>query len=247
MDELKKYLQNNRGQIDTDLPDENLWKDVKDKLHPAARIPAFVKWMAAACLLAAIGIGIYFLTPDGKTKNMAMRLSKDTIHSLPVKPLTPAEIIATGKENTKRIFTEKKDSGKQLIPVTVVGYVKKKSKPAEKRPPVMYGFEEIEASYATMLDIQLERLRTLPIYAEGPEYFDLFKKRFADLAKEEEKLKRKFRQGGYHDELIDELITIYQQKITVLKQLQFEINRMNSKVRQTDAGIHLQKPSYINL
>ncbi len=244
MDELKKYLQNNRGHLDTDTPGEDLWKGVKKKLHPPATIPVFAKWMAAACLVLAIGTGVYFFTHPAKEAIVEAAPSKDTSTGIVSQP-------------ADTIIEKKAVEKKSVVPVSrgkepVMAYNRKKKVNDKRvksphRPAPLYGFEGIEASYATMLDIQLERLRTQPIYAEDPGYFYLFKKQFTDLAKDEEQVKQQLRQNPYNEMLLDELITIYQHKITVLKQLQFEINKMNNKVKQTNAGIQLQKPSYITL
>lgn len=257
MDELKKYLQNNRQHIDTDMPGEELWKGVKNRLHPTARIPAFAKWMAAACLVLAIGTGVYFFTHPAKDALAVDITSKDTPAITPVEPLPSIVADAPKKEMeppSKSAGTEENDAPAlrkgSSTPATSAASAKKTT-PAKRRqriqaPAPLYGFERIEASYAAMLDMQLERVRTQPIYAEDPEYFHLFKKQFNDLANDEEHVKQQLKQG-YQEALLDELVTIYQRKITVLKQLQFEINKMNSKVKQTDAGIQLQNPSYINL
>lgn len=244
MDELKKYLQNNRGHLDTDTPGEDLWKGVENILHPPAKFPVFAKWMAAACLVLAIGTGVYFFTHPAKEAIVEAAPSKDTS-------------TATVSQPADSIIEKKAVEKKSVAPVSrakepVMAYNRKKKvsdkhvKPPH-RPAPLYGFEGIEASYATMLDIQLERLRTQPIYAEDPGYFYLFKKQFTDLTKDEEQAKQQIKQNPYNEMLLDDLITIYQQKITVLKQLQFEINKMNNKVKQTNAGIQLQKPSYITL
>ncbi|MBN8878270.1 MAG: hypothetical protein J0I32_12035 [Sphingobacteriales bacterium] len=251
MDELKKYLQNNRGHIDTDMPDEELWKGVKDSLHPPATIPLFVKWMTAACLVLAVGTGIYFFTHPAKKILVTDISSSDTSSAT-----APADTIAVEGKNAEKqsllpVAVEKEPvivhKKKPALKNTVIASRKERQTKPVPLPAPLYGFEGIEASYATMLDIQLERLRTQPIYAEDPAYFHLFKKQFADLARDEEQVKRQLKLNPYDETLLEELITIYQRKIAVLKQLQFEINKMNNKVKQSNAGLLLQKPSYITL
>ncbi|HEX2845604.1 MAG TPA: hypothetical protein VHN59_03565 [Chitinophagaceae bacterium] len=247
MDELKKYLQNNRSHIDTDMPDDELWKGVKNSLHPPATIPLFVKWMVAACLVLAVGTGIYFFTHPAEKILVTDTSPNDTSSAI-----APADTTANEEKNAEKqsplpVIAEKEPvivhKKKTILKNTVIVPGREK----QTRSAPLYGFEGIEASYAAMLDIQLERVRTQPIYAEDPGYFHLFKKQFADLARDEEQVKQQLKLSPYDETLLDELITIYQRKISVLKQLQFEINKMNNKVKQTNAGLLLQKPSYITL
>ncbi|MGN6292781.1 MAG: hypothetical protein ACTHMV_08570 [Chitinophagaceae bacterium] len=247
MDELKKYLQNNRSHIDTDMPDDELWKGVKNTLHPPATIPLFVKWMAAACLVLAVGTGVYFFTHPAEKTLVIETFPKDTSSAI-----APSDTIADEKKKVEKqsllqVAQEKEPVIVHKKKATLKNTVMASRQEKQTKPAPLYGFEGIEASYATMLDIQLERVRTQPIYAEDPGYFHLFKKQFADLAKDEEQVKQQLKLSPYDETLLDELITIYQRKISVLKQLQFEINKMNNKVKQSNAGLLQQKPSYIIL
>jgi hypothetical protein len=245
MDELKKYLHQQRSKLDTDEPGDMVWQNVKQALHPkkATTISLYIKWAAAACLILVAGATIYFLQKDTGKGKMDGPVVADSNRSQPVTPNQPGITTSPGV-----VVPEKK-----IQPVIVKANppIKKRKSlqpaRAKKDPPRMYGFEGVEASYASMLGIQLERLRTQPIYAEDADYFHSFKKQFADLSNEEESIKNRVRENGMRDDYLDQLISIYQKKINVLKQLQLEINKMNNRVKKADPSINQQTASYINL
>jgi hypothetical protein len=258
MDEFKKYLQANRDSLDTDEPGGDLWKGVKQTLHPPKRIPLFWKQLAAACVLAAIATGSYFfLRPAADPSTDPVVIVKeehpateaiDTVHRIPVPAREKDELAVVPQHIEKAPVVEtvaKRKKQDLALSKKQTGAVAMRNPSSESDS--LYGFESLEASYASMLDIQLEKLRTQPIYAESPEYFSFFKKEFNDLEKDEEKLKKLLIKSEDKVARLDELMLIYQQKISILKQLQFEINKVNNKVKQTDAGIQTQKPSYIHL
>lgn len=258
MDEFKKYLQANRDSLDSDEPDQILWKGVRDTLHPPKRIPVFWKQLAAACIAAAIATGIYFYKKTGDTvikdpvdiakgDQQNERLDSTVQLKIPVPARDEVAIVPQQKEER----SSEKRASKRIVRSLSKPFNKQTGALAKHRslprPDSLYGFENLEASYASMLNIQLEKLRTQPIYSEGPEYFSFFKNEFRDLEKDEAKLKQLLISSEDKTEHLDELMLIYQRKISILKELQFEINKVNNKVKQTNAGIQMQKPSYINL
>lgn len=250
MDEFKKYIAQHRAELDTEEPGEMPWKNIQQALHPkkAKTIPLYIKWVAAACIIIIAGIAIYLLIQTKAGAKTDIPVAEDHNHNHNHQQ-QPKE--RESADTPVAVNPEKKEEEKVAM-IKPGPATKKKEQPqrsvAKKKPAApVYGFEEVEASYASMLGIQLERLRRQPIYAEDAEYFHSFKKQFTDLGNEEEQLKRRIKDNGMRDEYFDDLITIYQEKINVLKQLQFEINRMNNRVKQADPSINQQPPSYINL
>ncbi|RYY58238.1 MAG: hypothetical protein EOO05_17065 [Chitinophagaceae bacterium] len=149
----------------------------------------------------------------------------------------------------KRLLTaiDTQPAFKTMDTVVVVGFTKKDSpsiaeNPAKKQDPV----ESFEASYASLVEEQLKQLRKLPVYVDDPGYFGLFKQQFNDLEKEETNLKNRMKKEGVTEESLEGLVVVYQQKINILRNLQFEINRTNSKITEHTSGQDL-KPTYINL
>jgi hypothetical protein len=242
MDELKKYFYQQREQLDTDVPGEVNWQHIRRELHPAAPVKSFplFKWAAAASLVILTSTAVYFLTRDKQP--VPVITASDSVHHKEqpqaIQPKAPVEKIIIPEKRQPVVARQK--------PVKAVKTLKQKITIKKADTPV-YGFENIEASYTSMVDLQLERVRTQPIYAEDAGYFDSFKQQFARLAEDEEQVKKNVMQTGMADEYIDELINIYQEKISVLKRLRFEINKMNNRVRQTDPGVQQIQPSYINL
>ena len=241
MDELKKYLQNHRGDLDNDLPGDGVWTSIREELHPtpAKTFSIKAKWLIAACFILLAGTGAYLLTREDNTVSTGLAINND--HVIEPFAFTPRSVTTPEKE---QLPLTKKD-----VPIV---------KPSTKRTPVAndvnkipsepkYGFEDIEYSYASMLDMQLARIRKQPIYAESADYFSLFKKQFSDLENHESQVKRSIRQTGMTDERLNMLINIFQQKISVLKELQFEINKMNNRVKQINPGVQQKHPTYMNI
>lgn len=226
MDELKKHIQLHRAELDTDEPSGLSWSNMVSKRRPVVR-NLVMRWTVAASLVLATGALIYFF-PAKENKTPMAVVQVDHNWDIRVARTIPA-ITATSDKQEKTIIQSRR--------------VQKKKAPV---PSVMYGFEGIEASYAGMLNLQRERLRMQPIYVDAA-YFDLFKKQFAGLNNQEENVKQRIRKTGMQDIYFDELISIYQEKINVLKQLQLEINRINTRTRQADPDINARPPSYINL
>jgi len=256
MDEFKKYFQDHRADIDTDLPGDELWEGVKKTLHPKPAIPLYLKWVAAACFIIAASTAVFFFEnkKTGVLKDQAGTKTDPAIQQ-PIEPKSNKLVTAPVRNEStimdtvvqqqfvKKTLTQPSQRslpGKETIAKASVRTKRNTAKPR-------YGFEEVEASYASMLNVQLEQIRSQPIYGENAVYFDLFKNQFEDLNREEIKLKKEFKKADDKAIMLDALILVYQQKITILKQLQFEINKMNSKVKQTDTGVPMQQPSYIHL
>jgi hypothetical protein len=243
MDELKKYFHQYRDELDTDVPGEDNWQQIRRQLHPVVPVKSLrlFKWMVAASLVILAGSVVYLLTNNKKQSPVITNTDtahRHQAHPEIVHPKTPVEKIIIAEKQQPVIAQQK---------TTPVKGTRRKRISVKKMPIPVYGFEDIEASYTSMVNQQLERVRTQPIYAEDAEYFHSFKKQFTELAKDEEQLKQRIRQTGMADEYVDELINIYQEKIGVLKRLRFEINKMNNRVRQADPGIQQQQPAYINL
>jgi hypothetical protein len=229
MDELKKHIQLHRTELDTDVPAARDWSNAEKKRKPVIR-NLYRRWVAAASVVLAIGALAYFFPAKNTEKSIS------TVHVLHRWDIT----INKTEKNTPPVAVIV-DKQKQSATSRATTAKKKK-----KQVPI-YGFEGIEASYAAMLNMQRERLRMQPIYGENADYFDLFKNQFVTLNKEEERIKEQVKKTGLQDTHLDELISIYQEKVNVLKQLQFEINRINTRYKQADPDINKRPASYINL
>ncbi|WP_315818718.1 hypothetical protein [Paraflavitalea speifideaquila] len=104
----------------------------------------------------------------------------------------------------------------------------------------------IEDNYTTIINYQVKKLENTPIYTESPGYFHVFKKQWLDLEGEEKKVKQDVRLYGLNDNVVDKLIQLYQQKLWLLKELQSEINKMNTRAKHYP-DIQRTNPAFLKL
>ncbi|MFX6911481.1 hypothetical protein ABTH68_19650, partial [Acinetobacter baumannii] len=81
---------------------------------------------------------------------------------------------------------------------------------------------DLEANFTQVINLQKARISTTPMYAESAAYFDAFKVEMRQMEKDEAEIKKDISSKGMTNELLDQLINIYQQKLNILKQLQLE-------------------------
>jgi hypothetical protein len=112
--------------------------------------------------------------------------------------------------------------------------------PAEELAP-------IENSFTRIIDLQKSKLNSTPLYAESPAYFSDFKKQLNQMGRDEQSLKKDMARMGMTSELLDRLINIYQQKLSVLQQLQREINKTNNTFQRHQDPVTQQKISFLHL
>lgn len=99
--------------------------------------------------------------------------------------------------------------------------------------------------YTELVAYQLDRLRRTPVYAETPDFFSEFGQQLQQMEADEAALKKDMQTYGPNNQLVQALITIYQQKLSILEGLQSEINKMNAaKKSQTTGNL---RPYYLNL
>lgn len=250
MDEFKKYLFDHRDELDTEKPPQpRVWKHIRRETQVVKKpvIPMMVKWMAAAAILVAAFILVYQLqrpaTPDAHqlavidTQNpvTSPELSGQTDSSTGTASTTPIEEPVVESTENKKI-SEKTTATRRLAK-------KGKATPvAQPKSPL----EAVEDNYATIINYQLQKLETTPIYTESPGYFHVFKKQWLDLERDEKKVKQDVSQYGMNNNIVDKLIQLYQQKLWLLKELQSEINKMNVRAKQ-HPDIQRTNPAYLKL
>lgn len=259
MDELKKYINQNRDRLNIDEPGEEVWERIQKEFEPKKGlvIPMIIRWAAAACIILLAGFGAYFLIIDkDNSRGIGQNKPTEKVDTQKVKESRPIQ------EEQSKIFED------DLAENVAEGRIKKRLKPGMtkeldevakvERPvkatpstpavdPMSKAFNEMQVGYASMVEIQLEKIKSTPIYAEDANYFHVFKKQFQDLNNDERLLKQETRKTGINDDIISRMINIYQEKITLLKQLQFEISKMNNRMKNSDSDEQTQSPTYINL
>lgn len=85
------------------------------------------------------------------------------------------------------------------------------------------------------------------MYAETPEYFNDFKIQIKQMEKDEKVIKSDIAKRGMNDELLDQLINLYQQKLNTLKQLQLEMNKLNSRYKKSRQPVDPTRTYFLNI
>ena len=119
------------------------------------------------------------------------------------------------------------------------------SKPAKKqqRKPLPPEVLQVEKDYDELIAEQIKYTKSLALYGENVDYFQKFKNDFKTLENQEKELRKSIAQSGLKENSIDDLAMIYQQKLTVLKKLQNEINKTSNCNKNLTDTI----PAYISL
>lgn len=245
MDDFKKYLQQRSDDLDVDMPREKVWQGINKELNPAKPMVALVymKWAVAACVIALAGFGGYVL------------LNKpDTTYQLPV---------ASNKEQTTDSKQKLQEEPTRLQPTTTEQLVadNRITKPNDNRnqrinqpvtsnqQPVINitALEQVENSFTQVINLQKAKVNTTPLIAENPGYFNDFAIEMKRMERDEQSIKRDIRKSGLTDELLDQLINVYQQKLNMLKQLQNEIHKTNNRFKQNRGPVDSTKPYFLNI
>jgi hypothetical protein len=95
--------------------------------------------------------------------------------------------------------------------------------------------------------LQLSTIRGTPVYNETEDYFDGLKTQFRQAEADESNIKNTIKKQGLTDELLEQMIAIYQQKINLLKTLQSQITIINKKVKENHTTTDSLKTSFINI
>jgi hypothetical protein len=105
----------------------------------------------------------------------------------------------------------------------------------------------IDKSYATLINNQLKKLRSTPLYAENSNYFAFYVDQFKQMDHDEQTVRDDIKRYGLTNEFLEQLINVYQQKLNLLKSLQTEVNKMNNKVRERLARPGKPEAHYLNI
>ncbi len=252
MDELKKYLFDHRDKLDVEKPPSpRVWQNIVQSPVTGRRVVSMaVRWLAAACVILAAGITVYFyLLKPVKKPDTASAVPKHSMSPAPeslsrtdsssgVSPYHKNETATASARNTRH---------KKTGTMAMNNHTSKKGKKtAPAQIKTLSPIDALQEDYNSFIGQQLKQLESTPIYAENPDYFHVFKKQWYDLEKDEQKTKQDTKQNGFNDNSIDQLMRIYKQKLLLLKQLQNEINKMNNRVKQYPSN-QLNKPMYLKM
>jgi hypothetical protein len=231
MDELKKFLREHEAGMYVEVPDERgLWKRIegeRQKKNPRRRVVMLtMRFAAAACTLLLIGLGIrLFITEDVKPVE-----PKEIAHiSVPIKDSVQIKDSVSYIEETLVRRVEEKKVKKYTI----------RLQPKERTQPMTKDY------YPRLVSYQMERLRNTPVYAESPDYFKPFKQQLQQIDSDENLLRKDIQVYGLNDQLLEALITVYQRKLSLLKSLRSEVNKMNKWMKEKRTA--RQQPYYLDL
>ena len=233
MDEFKKYLKNHRDKLDLDEPGQQLWENIRQKTEPAKKVMSFLtitKWAIAACILLLAGIGIKQFIAK-KTDNTSLQVRSEKEISTPVQKTMPIaniqQPIAISVPKTK--------------PTANI------QQPIASKPEARNFLHEIETSFTPVINLQRSRISNTPMYTETPDYFKDFTIEIRQIEKDEKVIKSDISKRGLTDELLDQLINLYQQKLNTLKQLQIEMNKTNNRYKQSRGPVDSVKTYFLNI
>ncbi len=253
MDRFKTYLRENAHELDTDLPRDQVWKKMEASLIPAASKPViplhYRRWLAAACIAALLGLLLWWVVPvqknnaiAGKQQQEAPAVKTETAQDKPeASPATPEkDAVAknTGQNENSSTGSSVRNGGVPSVP-----------SPQENREKATEAsmLHNLESSFIQIISLQLDKVRSTPLYTERSDYFSDFKKQFYQLDEDEQSLKKSIQHNGLSDDRMQALINIYQQKINVLKQLQNEINKTNKYYRKNQQPDNAAAPDFMNI
>ncbi|MBL0883349.1 MAG: hypothetical protein IBJ16_08415 [Chitinophagaceae bacterium] len=238
MDDFKKYLQQNRYALDVDEPSPAIWERI-ERQQPVKKTRVVVlmtRWVAAACILVLAGIGVWSIVNDTttpKSSNLTVATKTITPVEQPVKTIPETESIITTKELSASI---KKETKKKESTNTI----------AAKRQDLMI-MNNIESSFKQVINLQRDKVSTTPMFGESSDYFTDFKIQIKQLEKDEKSIKAEIIKRGMSDQLLNQLINIYQIKLNTLKQLQLEMNKINNRIKQNRAPVDSVNTYFINI
>jgi len=242
-------MQHHRDEMDFDEPGEVVWKNIAAKTKKAkqvGKVQMLVRFAAAASFIFIVGSVVFLIhrNPKGVAINdirEQVRIVKPLNEPIRKQtPTQPEEKRPLAKQSFKKSSKTVLSGGKAII-ITGQQPVK------PDRQQDVSALQNIENSFTRLVSIQLNKVRSLPLYAEGPEYYSEFKKQFQQLEEDEKELKKLIQKDGLANENLDNLINIYQQKLNLLKLLQNEINKTNSRYRQRSTSDTTNQINYINI
>ena len=276
MDEFKKYLKENRSALDLDEPGSQGWEKVQARLQqerPAAKvvpIKKYFQWSVAACVFVLAGIGLWSLL-DSKPETLQQQVlnapNDNTTVGVENKSANPAN---DGAEKNNSIEIQRgseelnKSSFGQTIPENETGlaknekaannglyktFVSKQNNSSAQglSKDVLASLASVESGFTQVINLQRGKISTTPMYAESAAYFNEFKMQIQQIEADERQLKKEISKKGLTANQLDQLIDLYQYKLTVLKQLQLEMNKTNNRFKQNRGPVDSTRAYFINI
>lgn len=275
MDEFKQYLHQHQAQLDTDEPSASVWEQVQARvqlqadqqggdlnavdsnetksnavdsnttapINAAAKgrvimMRQMIQWSAAACVIVLAGIGVWALMNNqvAQTPQQEQVVINDSTPITPSQPVV-APLIESAKTSVQTAFVKTPNANKSPII----------SNTKDQRQTALAALNQMENGFTQVINLQRGKISTTPMYAESASYFDEFKVQLAQLEEEEKQIKKDIQKKGLTDQQLDQLINLYQYKLTVLKQLQLEMNKTNNRFKQNRGPVDSTRAYFIQI
>lgn len=244
MDQFKKYLREHRSELDVETPPPFEVTQPGYVDTPSSPI-RMIRWIAAASILVVASALMYWwlsapnqtaTNPIVKTDSNLSKQPIDSIHT------NVPSIMDISNDREPQSSALKESEGKRNVTKQTTA----SRRPAKKSKTEISPLQSLESNYANVINYQLKRLERTPIYGESADYFHVFKKQWYDLEKDDEKIRQQMSMYGLSDIVVDQFIQLYQNKISLLKQLQTEIEKMNLRARN-HPDFSDQSPTYLKM
>lgn len=250
MDELKKYLQANRADLDCDTPQPKVWEQIR-RIVPsveskkAAPVIRIMRWAAAACLIALAGTGSWYILkePAPGIQLAANKPAPEKSKVAVVKPpaVKKADAVVQAKNTPPTGISPSAHAHSVPQPV---GHSAVQN---EQTGQEMALYNNMQTSFTQVIHLQKARISTMPMYAESAGYFKDFNTQINQMEREEKVIKATISQQGLNNDLLGQLIDLYQHKLSILKQLQLEMNKTNNRYKQNRGPVDTTRTYFISI
>ena len=239
MDELKKYIQSHQAQLEKEEPSPMIWESIQESLQPPVKKMPLRSWAIAASLILIAGSSILFLRNSNQENTSIVKTNLHEQNRPIEKSIeAPTQMPITASNQTHQ---EKPTNFPAASIITTIHSVKELNTEDQSK------MVSTEASFSQVINLQKARISTTPLYAESPKYFSAFQNQLQEMEKDEKQIKSYIKKNGMSDELLDQLINVYQQKLNLLKQLQNEMQKLNTRFKQNRPAVDTLKTYFLNL
>lgn len=242
-DPLKSHIAENQNKLEIETPGAHSWEEISryisaKKSKPVQRLKRSLIYLSAACVITIISLGVFRYLNDFQTKPGDDVSGKPSITNI----VPAADTTNTGITKNESIASPSLPKTLKQIKTHKIAVASKPAKKpkADSLPLVVL---QIEKDYDQLIAGQIKYTKSLAIYGESAGYFQEFMNDFKGLEKQEKELRKSIAQNGLKENSIDDLTTIYQQKLTILKKLQTEINKTSNRNKNITDSI----PTYLSL
>jgi hypothetical protein len=242
MDELKKYLLAQKESIESDEPSDQVWLGIQTSFEVPVKSMQLRNWLIAASVILLVGLGILIVKKSNQSETPIVKSIKPEI----IPPVIEEKDSIIKNLEATLALAQKNHPGKEKYypaasPITTIHSVNELNEADASKMKLM------EASFTQVINLQKARISTTPIYAESPNYFKDFHIQLQQMEKDENQIKTYIQKNGMSDELLDQLINVYQQKLNMLKLLQTEMQKLNSRYKQNRPAVDTMKTYFLNL